>query len=88
MPHFMKKKIRIKRWIKIPPIKKATPFSYHTSLIYAVIPFQLTVGQNQVVLRHQIIHFPTSSGVSELVSEQISAVERFNEASFAEQPDK
>ena len=25
-----------------------------------------TVGQNQVVLRHLIIHFPTSEGVSEV----------------------
>ena len=30
-----------------------------------------TVGQNQIVLRHRIIHIPTSSGVSE-VSERAS----------------
>ena len=38
---------------------------------------RLTVGQNQVVLRHWIIHFPTSWGVSEQASKRVS--ERANE---------
>ena len=33
---------------------------------------QDTVGQNQVVLRHRIIHFPMSLGVSEWTCEQTS----------------
>ena len=44
-----------------------------------------TVGQNQVVLRHRIFHFPMSSGVSERASEQMNAAERASEASSAEQ---
>ena len=44
-----------------------------------------TVGQKQVGLRHRIIHFPTSSGVSERVNEQVSVVERASEASRVEQ---
>ena len=43
------------------------------------------VGQNQVVLGHLIIHFPTSLGVSERPSERMSAAERASEASSAEQ---
>ena len=35
---------------------------------------QRTMGQNQVALRHRIIHCPTSSGVSEWASEQMSAL--------------
>ena len=35
-------------------------------------PFRRTMGQNQVVLTYQIIHFPTSSGVSEWVSDRVS----------------
>ena len=42
------------------------------------------MGQNQVVLRHQIMHFPTSEGVSE-VSEQGSAAEGASEVSRVEQ---
>ena len=42
---------------------------------------RLTVGQNQVVLRHRIIHFPTSLGVSERANEWAS--ERMNDHSSA-----
>ena len=34
------------------------------------------MGQNQVILGHQIIHFPKSSGVIERASEQMSAAMR------------
>ena len=44
-----------------------------------------TVGQNQVVSRHPIIHFPTSSGVSKRTSEQMSAAEHVGKASSLEQ---
>ena len=37
--------------------------------------WQSTVGNNQVILRHPIIHFPTSEGLSERVS---GASERAN----------
>ena len=40
-----------------------------------------TGEQNQVDLRHLITHFPTSSGVSEQASEQISALELASERS-------
>ena len=43
-----------------------------------------TVGQNQVILRHPIIHFPMSEGVSE-VSEPVSAAEGASKASSLEQ---
>ena len=46
---------------------------------------QPTVAQNLVALRHIIIHFPTSSGVSEQAGERMSAAERASEASSAEQ---
>ena len=41
-----------------------------------------SVGKNQVVLRHLIIHFATSSGVSEQAN-CMSAVERASEVSSA-----
>ena len=44
-----------------------------------------TMGQNHVVLRHLIIHFSTSSGVSEQASKQMRAAERASEASSAKQ---
>ena len=45
-----------------------------------------TVGQNQVVLRHPIIHYPTSSGVSTAErAGKVSGVERASELSGAEQ---
>ena len=47
--------------------------------------WQSTVGKNQVILRHPIIHFPTSSGRSEQASKQMSATERASEAIWAEQ---
>ena len=43
------------------------------------------VGQNQVILIHQIIYFPTSSGVIEQASEQMSAAERASEANSTDQ---
>ena len=42
-----------------------------------------TVGQNQVILRDLIIHFPTSSGVSEWASYWMSAMEHASKASSA-----
>ena len=42
-------------------------------------------GQNQVVLGHRVIHFPTSSGVSERASEQMIAAERAGKENRAEQ---
>ena len=46
-----------------------------------------TNAQNKVILRHEIIHFPTSLGVSEGsgASERMSAAEGASEASSAEQ---
>ena len=46
-------------------------------------PCLCTVGHNQVVLRHRIIHFPTPLVVSEPASEWMSAAERASEASSA-----
>ena len=43
-----------------------------------------TVAQNLVVLRHPIIHFPTSLGVSEWAKERMSAVECASEARSVE----
>ena len=45
-------------------------------------------GQNQVDLRHRIIHFPTSSRVSEQASKQMSAAERASNASRVEPVDE
>ena len=39
---------------------------------------QSIVGQSQLDLRHLMIHFPSSSGLSERASEQMSAVGRAN----------
>ena len=47
-----------------------------------------TVGQNQVVLRNLIMHFPMSAGVSEQMSKQMSAVERMRKVSCAKQAKK
>ena len=44
-----------------------------------------TVGQNQVILRHLVIHLPRSSGESERVSKEMNTAERVSEASIAEQ---
>ena len=44
-----------------------------------------TVGQNQVILRHRIIHFPTSSSVSERAWERMGKVERARKVSSVEQ---
>ena len=44
--------------------------------------------QNSMTLRHKIIHFPMSLGVSEVserTSEQMSAVERASKANSAKQ---
>ena len=41
--------------------------------------------QNSLILGHQNLHCPTSSGVSERASEQVSAAERVSEASSAAQ---
>ena len=43
-------------------------------------PKQYTVDQNNIIFRHLIIHFPTSSGVSERASERMSAVKCTSEA--------
>ena len=49
---------------------------------------QCTVGQTQVVLRHRIIHLPTSLGMSKWASKQMSAAERLSKASSTEQANK
>ena len=43
-----------------------------------------TVGQNQVIMKHLITHFSTSSGVIERLSEQMSVADRESKASKAE----
>ena len=56
-----------------PSTSLALPFPIKLSSINPFIsPCHCTVGQNQVVLRHLIIHFPMRSGVSEWVSEQVN----------------
>ena len=52
------------------------------SLIWC--PCETHCGTNQVVLRHRIIQFPSSLGVSERASKWMSAAERPCEASRAE----
>ena len=53
-----------------------SPITHPNCLIYAATASASTVGQNQVVLRHQIIPSLTSSRVSEWVSNADQANER------------
>ena len=49
---------------------------------------QCTRVKNSLMLRHLIIHFPASSGVSERASKQMSAIEPATKASSAEKANK
>ena len=53
--------------------------------LFTLVYPHATVGQKQVFLRHPIIHFPTSSGVSKRASKRKSASVCASEASSAEQ---
>ena len=68
-----------------PPIRQSDPTTKWCFDFSWVCLISRTTVQNSLILRHLIIHFPTSLGVSERASEQMSTAERASEESSVEQ---